>query len=80
MEGIQLNSIYSCEVSYHIQTKRANSAQMQLGRGDFVQASMFVLTVANRVTIATHLPSSSALLWMLASCFVLCIADSRATS
>ena len=47
---------------------------MQLGRRNFVEAPMFVLTVAGTVTIATYL-RSSALLWLLASCFVLCIAD-----
>ena len=54
-----------------------NSAPMQLGRWGFVEASMFMFTVADTVAIATHL-RSSALLWLLASCFVLlclCIAD-----
>ena len=56
-----------------------NSAPMQLGRWGFVEASMFMFTVADTVAIATHL-RSSALLWMLASCFkvctlYLCIAD-----
>ena len=49
-----------------------NSAPMQLGRWGFVEASMFMFTVADTVAIATHL-HSSALLWLLASCFVLCI-------
>ena len=49
-----------------------NSAPMQLGRWGFVEASMFMFTVAETVAIATHL-RSSALLWLLASCFVLCI-------
>ena len=47
-----------------------NSAPMLLGRWGFVEASMFMFTVADTVAIATHL-RSSALLWLLASCFVL---------
>ena len=47
---------------------------MQLGRREFVEASMFVFTVADTVAIAAY-SRSSALLWLLASYFVLCIAD-----
>ena len=49
-----------------------NSAPMQLERCGFVEASMFMFTVADTVAIATRL-RSSALLCLLASCFVLCI-------
>ena len=49
-----------------------NSAPMQLGRWGFVEVSMVMFTIADTVAIATYL-RSSALLWLLASCFVLCI-------
>ena len=49
-----------------------NSAPIQLGRWGFVEASMLMFTVADTVAIATNL-RSSALLWLLASYFVLCI-------
>ena len=72
MEGIPLNSCRTAR--YHIQIERVNLAQVQLGRWDFVEASMFTFTVVDTVAISTNL-RSSALLWLLASCFVLCIAD-----
>ena len=60
-------------VRYHIQMERVKSALMKLwGRWDFVQMSMIMFTVADTVAMATHLLRSSALLWLLASCFVLC--------
>ena len=51
-----------------------NSAQMQLGRWDFAEASMVADSRGYKVAIATHL-SSSARLWSLTSFSVLCIAD-----
>ena len=38
-----------------------NSAPMQLGRWGFVEASMFMFTVADTVAIATHLCDGTAL-------------------
>ena len=50
-----------------------NSAPMQLGRWGFVDASMVMLTVGDTVAIATHLRSNVLLLWLLASCFLICM-------
>ena len=50
----------------HLPRSNGTSAQMHLGRWDFVGASKF--TVADDVTIATHL-RGSALLWMFTFCF-----------
>ena len=72
MEGIQIKYLYN-HARYHIQMERVDSAQMQLGRWDFVEASMLMFPVAYTVAIATLL-GSNGLLWLLASYFVLCIA------
>ena len=53
---------------FYIQMERVNSAQMHLGRWDFVEAYMFTFAVVDAVAIATHL-RSGALLWLLATCF-----------
>ena len=56
--------------------ERVNSAQMQLGRWDFIEACMFMFAVADTVAMAaTHVLRSSAVLRLLASCLVLYIVD-----
>ena len=72
VEGIQSKN--RNHARYRIQMERVNSAQMQLGRWDCVEASMFIFTIVDTVATATHL-RSSALLRLLSSCFVFCIAD-----
>ena len=58
--------------------ERVNSAQMQLERWDFVEASTLMFTVANTIAIVSNL-RSSAKLWLLASRFVFCILIPLAT-
>ena len=70
--GIQLNHHMIISGTTYIQMERVKSALMQLGRWDFIHTSMTMFTVADTVAIATHLLRSSALLWLLASFFVLC--------
>ena len=60
----------------HLPRSNGTSAQMHLGRWDFVEA--FRSTVADKVAIATTLfsrSSTSTLLWLFTSCVTLCIAD-----
>ena len=54
-----------------------NSAPMQLGRMCFVEASMFMFTVANTVALATHLMQqrTAVAARVLLCTLYLCIAD-----
>ena len=42
-------------ITFNLQMERVNSAQMQLGRWDCVEASMFTFTVVDTVAITTAL-------------------------